>query len=68
MARASAPRCPLCGAGMREERGMERRLDGRVERTWSCPRCLHRMVTKDVITAGGNDRPDEEARRQCISM
>lgn len=68
MARAEAPTCPLCGAGMREERGMERTHCGLTERVWTCPNCLHRMVTKDVITAGGNDRPDEEARRQCISM
>jgi transposase-like protein len=68
MAMTKAPVCPLCGAEMREELGAERRYFGCVERTWTCPSCLHRMTTYDVIPVGGDDRPDEEARQQCISM
>lgn len=45
MARASAPRCPLCGAGMREELGMRRENAGLVQRWWTCPMCLHRETT-----------------------
>lgn len=62
-----APRCPLCGEGMREELGMQRRYFGCTERVWSCPRCLHRMRTEDVDPLGGDCR-HEEGRRKCISM
>lgn len=65
MASASAPRCPLCGAEMREERGMEREWYGCVERTWMCPGCLHRQTTID--SKDGNRRP-WEGRQQCASM
>jgi rubredoxin len=61
----AAPRCPLCGAGMREERGARRELFGRVERTWVCPACLHRMTTEDVegVRADGDagDRREQLA-------
>ena len=57
MARTSpAPTCPLCGAAMREERGMERERRGRVERWWTCPRCLHRMTTEDEEEPNGRDK------------
>lgn len=52
MARTSAPHCPLCGAEMREERGMERENAGMVERWWTCPRCLHRSVTTEDLREG----------------
>lgn len=52
MARTSAPRCPLCGAEMREERGMERENAGLVQRWWTCPRCLHRSVTTEDLREG----------------
>lgn len=54
MARTSAPRCPLCGAEMREESGMERENLGMVERWWMCPSCLHRMVTTEDMGEGEN--------------
>lgn len=66
MARDSAPRCPLCGAEMREERGMARENLGMVERWWMCPSCLHRMVTihrmvttEDVCDSGAAPVPGE---------
>lgn len=62
--RASAPRCPLCGAEMREERGMGRENLGMVERWWTCPRCLHRQTT--IEEEGGRDRP--EGSEACTSM
>jgi|GEM_PF-3597302 len=65
MARVSAPRCPLCGAEMREERGMGRENFGMVERWWTCPSCLHRETTID--SEGGEWRP-EEGGQQCTSM
>lgn len=53
MARTSdAPRCPLCGAEMREERGMERENAGLVQRWWTCPNCLHRSVTTENLREG----------------
>jgi hypothetical protein len=39
---------------MREERGMERENLGMVERWWSCPSCLHRMVTTEDMGEGEN--------------
>jgi transposase-like protein len=61
MASSRPPRCPLCGEAMREERGMERRHHGRVERTWTCPACLHRMVTEDVEGVAPDGRDDGDA-------
>jgi transposase-like protein len=52
MALSSAPRCPLCGAEMREELGMERRNEGLVQRWWTCPKCLHRSVTTEDTGEG----------------
>ena len=54
MERTSAPRRPLCGAEMREERGMARENLGMVERWWTCPRCLHRSVTTVEDEEGEN--------------
>lgn len=61
--RTSAPRCPLCGAGMREELGMERDNAGLVQRWWTCPRCLHRMTTvEDVCGDGEEPSPSDEKK------
>lgn len=57
MARTSAPRCPLCGAEMREERGMGRSHEGITQRWWTCPRCLHRMTTIDREGDDGIQHP-----------
>lgn len=57
------PTCPLCGADMREELGMERRNEGLVQRWWTCSNCLHRQTT---VSEDGGARP-EEGRQQCIS-
>ena len=65
MARTSAPRCPLCGAEMREELGMERENAGLRQRWWTCPRCLHRQTT---IDGDGGEGRHEEGRQQCTSM
>lgn len=62
--RTSAPRCPLCGAEMREELGMERSHEGITQRWWTCPRCLHRQTT--IEEEGGRDRP--EGSEACTSM
>ncbi|RHJ96104.1 hypothetical protein DW090_01650 [Olsenella sp. AM05-17] len=59
MTSTSAPRCPLCGAEMREDLGMEREFFGCVERSWMCPRCLHRTTTEDVRGAGEVPAPGE---------
>lgn len=54
------PTCPLCGETMREERGMERSHEGITQRWWTCPRCLHRMVTtEDVCDSGAAPVPGE---------
>jgi hypothetical protein len=44
---------------MREELGMEREFFGCVERSWMCPRCLHRTTTEDVRGAGEVPAPGE---------
>lgn len=62
MARSSAPRCALCGSPMREELGCKREYLGCVERAWSCPRCLHRMTTEDVMGDGGEPSPSDEKK------
>lgn len=63
MARTSAPRCPLCGAGMREELGMGRDNAGLVQRWWTCPRCLHRQTTiEDVCGEGSSPSPSDEKK------
>lgn len=57
MARTSAQRCPLCGAEMREELGMERSHEGITQRWWTCPRCLHRQTTvEDEEEPNGRDK------------
>ena len=57
MARASAPSCPLCGAEMREERGMERENAGLRQRWWTCPNCLHRETTIEEVAQDGLGKP-----------
>lgn len=67
MARTSgAPRCPLCGAEMREELGMGRENAGMVQRWWTCPQCLHRETTvEEVRGAGGAGAvPAPEAKKE----
>lgn len=63
MALSSAPRCPLCGAEMREERGMERSHEGITQRWWTCPRCLHRQTTVDGegVTRDARDADPRDA-------
>lgn len=63
---SDAPRCPLCGAGMREELGMERDNAGLVQRWWTCPSCLHRQTTIDGD--GGEGRHEEGRQSECTSM
>lgn len=54
---SDAPRCPLCGAEMREELGMGRENAGLVQRWWTCPRCLHRQTTvEDEEEPNGRDK------------
>lgn len=55
---SGAPRCPLCGAEMREERGMGRRNAGLVRRLWTCPRCLHRQTTVEEEGDHGVRHPE----------
>lgn len=44
------PRCPLCGATMRENTGL-------VQRWWTCPSCLHRETTvEDEEEPNGRDK------------
>lgn len=60
---SGAPRCPLCGAGMREELDKERHNAGLVQRWWTCPSCLHRETTiEDVCGDGEEPSPSDEKR------
>lgn len=59
-----APTCPLCGASMREELGMERSHEDITQRWWTCPNCLHRQTT---IDGDGGGCRHEEGERQCAS-
>lgn len=64
MARTSgAPRCPLCGAVMREERGMGRENAGLIQRWWTCPSCLHRETTMEEM-GGAGAVPAPEAKKE----
>lgn len=64
MARSKAPRCPLCGAEMREERGMGRENAGLVQQWWTCPSCLHRETTIEEEVRGTGAVPAPEAEKE----
>lgn len=63
---SGAPRCALCGSPMREELGMERSHEGRVQRWWHCPNCCHRQTT--IEPEGWESPADGEGSDSCTSM